>query len=95
MSFLRFFRKKPETETSRLARLAQTGRMADGSVIDVKVDDNRNITHIFYSYVIAGVEYESSQELSPEQKAQSSRYTPGTDVTIRYDPRQPGNSVVV
>jgi hypothetical protein len=95
MSFLRFFRKKPETETSRLARLAQAGRIADGAVIDVKVDDNRNITHIFYTYVIAGVEYESSQELSVEQKTESSRYAPGTDITIRYDPRQPGNSMVV
>ena len=95
MSFLRFFRKKPEDETSRLARLAKTGRIADGSVIDVKVDDNRRITHVFYTYMIAGVEYESSQELTPEQRTQATRYEAGTNITIRYDPRQPGNSIVV
>ena len=63
MSFLRLFRKKQENEASRLARLAINGRIAGGSVIDVKFDDNNHITHVFYSYIIAGVEYESLQEL--------------------------------
>ena len=64
MSFLGLFRKKQEDEVSRLARLATSGRIADGSVIDVKFDDHSQITHVFYSYIIAGVEYESSQELT-------------------------------
>ena len=95
MSFLRLFRKKQEDEASRLARLATSGRIADGSVIDVKFDDNNQITHVFYSYIIAGVEYESSQELTAEQRTRANRYAPGESINIRYDPRQPGNSIVV
>lgn len=95
MSFLDRFRRRREDETSRLARLAKTGRIDDGSVLDVKFDDSNRITHVFYSYMIAGVEYESSQELTEEQKTREASYSPGTNITIRYDPKQPGNSIVV
>lgn len=95
MSFLRFFRRKREDEASRYTRLAKTGRITDGSVVDVKSDDSNRITHVFYSYIIAGVEYECSQELTAEQKAREDGYSAGTNITIRYDPRQPANSIVV
>lgn len=95
MSFLKLFRRKKEDDASRIARLAKTGRIADGSIVDVKIDDQNRVTHVFYSYLIAGVEYESSQELTPAQQSQDSAYLPGTSITIRYDPRQPGNSIVV
>ena len=95
MSFLKFFRPKREDEASRYTRLAKTGRITDGSVVDVKSDESNRITHVFYSYIIAGVEYECSQELTAEQQAHEGGYSPGTSVTIRYDPRQPGNSIVV
>ena len=95
MSFLKFFRKKKEDEASRIERLAKTGRITDGSIVDVKIDSENRVTHVFYSYLIAGVEYESSQELSAAQQSQDSGYLPGTTVTVRFDPRQPGNSIVV
>ena len=95
MSFLKYFRSKREDEASRIARLARTGRITDGYVVDVKSDASNQITHVFYSYMIAGVEYECSQELTAEQKALENPYSPGTNITIRYDPRQPGNSIVV
>lgn len=95
MSFLDLFRRKHEDETSRLARLAKNGRMADGGVLDVKCDYSGHVTHIFYRYNIAGVDYESSQELNAEQRAREADYAAGCSITIRYDPRQPGNSIVV
>jgi hypothetical protein len=93
MSFLNFFRrpKKPSHPTA----LLKTGRIIDGTVIDVTMDDSGHITHVFYSYIIAGVEYESSQELDADQRSRQANYTPGSRIVIRYDPRQPINSIVV
>ena len=95
MSFRDLFRRKQEDEDSRFSRLAVRGRITDGIVIDVKSDELDRITHVFYTYNIAGVEYESSQELNAEQRTREASYAPGSAITIRYDPRQPGNSVVV
>ena len=71
-----------------------TGRIADGTIIDTSNDDSGTVTQIFYSYTISGVEYESSQSIDEEQRGRPEDYSPGARVTVRYDPRQPGNSVV-
>jgi hypothetical protein len=95
MSFLDRFRRKKEDEASRFARLSRTGRITEGSVLDITADDQDRITHVFYTYNIAGVEYESSQKLTEEQTARPAGYAPGSGIVVRYDPRQPGNSIVV
>ena len=95
MSFLDRFRKKTEDEASRIERLSKTGRMADGRIIDAVSDDNGRITEVTYTYMLAGVQYESSQALSALQKERASDYAPGKQVVIRYDPRSPANSIVV
>jgi len=95
MNFLDRFRRKKEDDTSRSARLLLTGRIVEGRVIDVVEDQNGNVTQVFYNYEVSGVEYESSQLLNLEQQRRKSRYIPGARVTIRYDPRQPPNSLVV
>jgi hypothetical protein len=61
MSFLDRFRKKSEDEPSRIARLSRTGRMADGKIIDAVSDDDGRIIEVTYTYMLAGVQYESSQ----------------------------------
>jgi hypothetical protein len=95
MSFLDRFRKKPEDEASRIARLSKTGRMADGQIIDAVSDDEGRISQVTYTYMLAGVLYESSQELSVSQQQHSIDYVPGKQIVIRYDPRRPANSIVV
>lgn len=95
MSFLDRFRRKKEDEASRFARLARTGRITEGTVLDITSDDQDRITHVFYTYNIAGVEYESSQKLTEEQSGRPASYSPGSTVVVRYDTRQPGNSIVV
>lgn len=95
MSFLDRFRRKKEDEASRIARLARTGRMADGSILDAVIDDNGRILQVTYSYTLAGVQYESSQDLSVAQQDRSHQYAPGRQIVVRYDPRQPANSIVV
>ena len=95
MSFLDRFRKKTENEASRIARLSKTGRMADGRIIDAVSDAEGRITQVTYTYMLSGVQYESSQALSDLQQQRPSDYAPGKQIVIRYDPRQPANSIVV
>lgn len=95
MSFLDRFRKRVEDEASRFARLSKTGRMTDGNIIDAVSDNNGRITQVTYTYMLAGVLYESSQNLNDLQQERSFDYAPGKQIVVRYDPRQPANSIVV
>lgn len=95
MSFLDRFRKRVEDEASRIARLSKTGRMTDGNIIDAVSDNSGRITQVTYTYMLAGVVYESSQALTEVQQQHSNDYAPGKQIVVRYDPRQPANSIVV
>jgi hypothetical protein len=95
MSFLDRFRKRVEDEASRFARLSKTGRMTDGNIIDAVSDNNGRIIQVTYTYMLAGVLYESSQNLNDLQQERSFDYIPGKQIVVRYDPHQPANSIVV
>jgi hypothetical protein len=96
MGLLSLFRRgKVDAEAERRTRLLSTGRISDGTVFDVGTDDSGDITLVFYSYNISGVEYESSQTLDDSQRRRPADYSPGAAITVRYDPHQPANSVVV
>jgi hypothetical protein len=95
MSFLDRFRKKTEDEASRISRLSKTGRMADGSIIDAVSNTAGQIIQVTYTYTLAGVQYESSQALSDLQQQRQLDYAPGKQIIVRYDPKQPANSIVV
>ena len=96
MGLLNLFRRnKTDPEAARRAELLRTGRIADGVVFDVGTDEAGEITHVYYSYNISGVEYESSQSLDEAQRARPINYSPGAHITVRYEPRRPANSVVV
>jgi len=69
--------------------------MTDGNIIDAVSDNNGRITQVTYTYMLAGVLYESSQELDDRQQQRSLDYAPGNQIVVRYDPRQPANSIVV
>ncbi|HYH85724.1 MAG TPA: DUF3592 domain-containing protein [Pyrinomonadaceae bacterium] len=90
-----FKRKKTGGEAQRRATLLRSGRITEGSIIDAIADEAGTIIQVFYSYEINGVEYESSQSLDPQQQLRSGDYFPGSRVTVRFNPPQPGNSVVV
>ncbi|HKP73136.1 MAG TPA: DUF3592 domain-containing protein [Pyrinomonadaceae bacterium] len=96
MGFLDLFkRKQKDTEAARRALLLRTGRIGEGTILDVSVTDANEIAQVFYNYNVNGVEYESSQTLDDAQRQRPSDYYPGAPVTVRYDPRRPANSVVV
>jgi hypothetical protein len=96
MSLRNFFRRKQsDTDATRRTRLLQQGRIADAVVIDVGASDTDDPNVIYFAYQVNGVDYQSSEVLSTEQRGRPLDYTPGASITVRYDPRQPGNSVVV
>ena len=90
-----FKRRKTDDEAERRKALLRTGRITEGSIFDVITDEAGAITHVFYNYEINGVEYESSQLLDDGQRLRPGDYFPGARVTIRFNPHQPGNSLVV
>jgi hypothetical protein len=97
------FRPKPkvgeELERERRSWLDQVGRITDGTVIDVQEipsDDHKSATVLIYHYDVAGVSYECSQDvtyLRPLVNLHSCRL--GLPTSVRYDPQNPGNSLVV
>jgi hypothetical protein len=96
-------RRKPKTadelEQERRAWLDQVGRITDGTVIDVQEipgQDHKSATILIYHYDVAGVSYECSQDvtyLRPMINLHSCRL--GLPTSVRYDPQNPGNSLVV
>ncbi len=93
--FKLFRRSKPDTEEARRTRLLQQGRIADGIVTDVGVDDDNQTVIIYFTYEHSGVNYASSHTLDNSQRTRAGDYTPGSTITIRFDPRIPTNSIVV
>jgi hypothetical protein len=86
----RLLRRQNEDQYS--AWLLKHGRIIEGEIIDLQ-RNGAEVT-IFYTYNISNVQYESSQALSPEQINGSFQYQPGLPVTVRFDPRYPGRSVI-
>ena len=90
-----FTRKKPvRSDQERRDALLKHGRITEGTIIDSDTDVNGNET-VYYYYSVHGSDYESSQVLSPEQRENILAYSPGAKVSIRYDQKNHGNSVLV
>ena len=98
-------RKRPsEEELERLRRqtLVQSGRIIDGTVIDISdLGPNESgrpggMRLILYKYEIAGVAYECSQDVTLLQdhvNIYDCRL--GFPCSVRYDPHKPVNSIIV
>ena len=97
------FRQKPKTakelETLRRERLDQVGRITDGTVIDVqeqKATEENFATFLIFQYDVAGVSYEASQDVTYlRQRINLHSCRLGVPTSVRYDPHNPGNSIVV
>jgi hypothetical protein len=99
-----FLRRKPKTlgdlERERRAWLEETGRITDGTVIDVQElapsDKRHAAVMLIYKYDVAGVSYECSQDVTYLRhwiNLHSCRL--GLHTSVKYDPQNPGNSLVV
>jgi hypothetical protein len=94
-------RKRPsaeEIERTRRLELVKTGRIIDGTVTDIAElrEEPGGTELILYRYGIAGVVYECSQDVSALKT-----FVDIHDIrldypcSVRYDPHQPGNSIVI
>ena len=85
-----------EIERARRHFLTQSGRILDGMLLDVcevPAEDGRTLTMLLYSYRIAGVDYESSQDVT--DIVDPAQVRAGFPCSIRYQPGSPQNSIVV
>ncbi len=95
-------RRRPTPEEMELARrtfLTQSGRLVDGTLLDVcevPGEDGRTLTMVIYDYLIGGVDIQCSQDITnmhdivtPEQ------VNAGLPCSVRYQPGNPQNSIVI
>ncbi len=78
-----------ERERVRRVQLAAAGKMGDATVVEVREQ------HLFYAYTVRGVEYTASQDVSLLLDRVPPDLTEVQTVAVRYDPRNPANSIVV
>jgi hypothetical protein len=95
-------RKRPSPDELELARrklLVQNGRLVDGMLLDVcSVDatDGRTLTMLLFGYRIGGVDYECSQDITlMSDVVDAARVHAGFPCSVRYQPGNPQNSIVV
>ena len=100
MVFLGRRKKTPEQhELLRRQRISAQGRITDGTVLDVQEfdsDTDHCMQMVLYTYGVAGVQYECSQDVTHLRQfldLHSCRI--GVATSVKYDPRHPGNSIVV
>jgi hypothetical protein len=96
-------RRKPKTaedvERERRAWLDRVGRITDGTVIDVQelhANQHKFSILLIFHYDVAGVSYEASQDVTYlRQLINLHSCRLGLPTSVRYDPQNPGNSIVV
>lgn len=97
-----------EIERQRRAYLNQIGRIVEGQITDLvevaedraqrkgakEADGRRKM--VCYSYSISGVSYETAQDItSLEGRAGMERIITGLPASIKYDPSNPSNSILI
>ena len=103
VAYYRWRRKRPSAEEIERARrldLVKTGRIIDGTVIDIAelgADGSQpSIDLIIYKYEIAGVIYECAQDVTVLRNfVDIHACRLDFPCSVRYDPHQPSNSIVV
>jgi hypothetical protein len=95
-------RKKPTPEELEIARrllLAQSGRLVDGTLLDVcevPTQEGANLTMLLYGYRIGGVDYECTQDITKMRDIiEVSSIRSGFPCSVRYQSGNPQNSIVV
>jgi hypothetical protein len=99
-ALLRRNRKSPqERERERRQWLNRSGRITDGTITDVQeipTESGEPLQMLIYRYDIGGVSYEASQDVTYLRQhfdLHSCRLS--LPASIKYDPHNPGNSIVI
>ena len=78
-----------ERERRRRSDLMAQGKMADAVLVEIRDD------LFFYSYGVRGVEYTASQDVSMLKEQMPPDFSTIDAVSVKYDPRNPANSIVL
>jgi hypothetical protein len=90
-----FKQKKPVgSEKTRREFLLVHGRITEGTIVDSETSVAGEEI-VFYIYNIQGVDFESSEILTAEQRENLLRYAPGAKIGVRFDPKNHGNCMLV
>lgn len=97
-AFRKWRRKSPE-EIERLRRMGVNacGRIIMGRVVELAEPQPGGPAGpvLFYDYEVGGVTYEAAQDLSAlPAVAAAAPFLPGQITDIKYDPKQPTNSIL-
>ena len=100
VGWARRHRKTPEQrERERRLRISGAGRITDGTVTDVsemRLNGSGELQLLIYQYDVAGVSYEASQDVTHlRHLVDLHTCRLGLPASIKYDPANPGNSIVV
>lgn len=101
-------RRTPEQrERERRQRLAIHGRITDATLTDVcelpaggngskSVTRDEPVQLLIFNYDVAGVTYEASQDVTHmQQYVDPAKCRLGKPAWVKYDPQNPGNSIVI
>ncbi len=78
-----------EKERRRRSALLSTGKMGDANLLEIR--DGL----LLYCYAVRGVEYTASQDVSQLQAFLPEDVSSFVNICVKYDPRNPANSIVV
>jgi hypothetical protein len=78
-----------ERERLRRASLVASGKMGDARLVEIREQ------HLFYAYTVRGVEYTASQDVAGLKDFMPPELPLLGSVAVRYDARNPANSIVV
>jgi len=96
---LRRRRKTPEQfERERRQRISVHGRIIDGTVIDAQemAEGDSTVQLLIYRYDVGGVSYEASQDITHlRQFVDIHTCKVGLPSSVKYDPQNPGDSIVI
>jgi hypothetical protein len=79
-----------ERERRRRAQIAAIGKITDAMLVEIRDDV------LFYSYLVRGVEYVASQDITLLKPQMPSELGLGAgSVSVKFDPKNPANSIVL
>ena len=78
-----------QRERMRRARLVASGKMGDATLVEIRDE------LLFYSYDVRGVEYTASQDVSTLKQYLPTDLSELGPVYVKYDARNPANSIVL
>ncbi len=78
-----------ERERRRRAILVRQGKMGDATLVEIHDD------LLFYSYLVRGVEYTASQDVSLLKQLVPGDLSTVGPLSVKYDARNPANSIVL